>query len=209
MSVESGIHCRNAIGQQRQRVLQMHSLITRQQLERSNIPESEDEEDNTKESVITTTATTSNEPISVMRNRLFGDRQDTTGDQSTEIVLSHHRMLQDDIAESMVGMARNLKDRSIAFGEALREDSKVAPPPNSPNSQPFALQGLMAVGCERFRIAGKECREDDADGRKITGLYPDFKGNDVVYIGEYCGRFVCLVGYVFSYKDYLFCEIVR
>ena len=47
-------------------------------------------------------------------------------DLSTEHVLSHHRMLQDDIAESMVGMARNLKDRSVAFGEALREDSKVS-----------------------------------------------------------------------------------
>jgi hypothetical protein len=105
----------------------MHTLITKTQLERANIPESEDEDDNTKESIDTTTTTTAaaNEPISVMRNRLFGDREEINPDKSTEHVLSHHRMLQDDIAESMVGMARNLKDRSIAFGESLREDSKV------------------------------------------------------------------------------------
>ena len=34
-------------------------------------------------------------------------------------------MLQDDLADAMLGMARSLKDRSVAFGEALKEDSKV------------------------------------------------------------------------------------
>ena len=34
-------------------------------------------------------------------------------------------MLQDDLSDAMLGMARSLKDRSVAFGEALREDSKV------------------------------------------------------------------------------------
>jgi len=34
-------------------------------------------------------------------------------------------MTQDELSESMLGMARGLKQRSIAFGEALKEDSKV------------------------------------------------------------------------------------
>jgi Membrane fusion protein Use1 len=107
-------------------VLQIHTLITQTQLERSNFPESEEEEDHPKESDnIKTTPLAGNESTSVLRNRLFGDAKEEQ-DLSTEHVLSHHRMLQDDIAESMVGMARNLKDRSIAFGEALREDSKVS-----------------------------------------------------------------------------------
>ena len=119
-------HARNAISQQRQRVLQIHTLITQTQLERSNRPESEEEEDDEEDSNNATT-TTANEPTSVLRNRLFGDEKEVQQqDLSTEHVLSHHRMLQDDIAESMVGMARNLKDRSVAFGEALREDSKVS-----------------------------------------------------------------------------------
>lgn len=46
-------------------------------------------------------------------------------DTSTENVLQHHRMLQDDLSDAMLGMARGLKERSIAFGEALREDSRV------------------------------------------------------------------------------------
>ena len=152
----------------------MHALITQQQLERSNIPESEDEEEDiSKEPANTTTTTMPNVPISVMRNRLFGDRQERPEDQSTENVLSHHRMLQDDIAESMVSMARNLKDRSIAFGEALREDSKVQT--HVPRLTAFSLgslvvQALMIVDCGCFRVAGKECGKDDTDRRKIKGL---------------------------------------
>ncbi len=108
-------------------MLQIHTLITQTQLERSNRPESEEEEDDEKDFNNATTTTTTNEPTSVLRNRLFGDGKEAQQqDLSTEHVLSHHRMLQDDIAESMVGMARNLKDRSVAFGEALREDSKVS-----------------------------------------------------------------------------------
>lgn len=108
-------------------MLQIHTLITQTQLERSNLPESEEEEDDPKDSINATTTTIANEPTSVLRNKLFGDGKEVEQqDLSTEHVLSHHRMLQDDIAESMVGMARNLKDRSVAFGEALREDSKVS-----------------------------------------------------------------------------------
>jgi Membrane fusion protein Use1 len=65
-----------------------------------------------------------NEPISVLRNRLFTNREEVT-DTSTEHVLQHHRMLQDDVSDAMLGMAQGLKQRSIAFGEALKEDSKV------------------------------------------------------------------------------------
>jgi Membrane fusion protein Use1 len=67
-----------------------------------------------------------NESLSVLRNRLFTNKdQDEPTDTSTEHVLQHHRMLQDDLSESMLGMARGLKERSIAFGDALKEDSKV------------------------------------------------------------------------------------
>ena len=69
-----------------------------------------------------------NQPISVLRNRLFENRdreQEQAADTSTERVLQHHRMTQDELSESMLGMARGLKQRSIAFGEALKEDSKV------------------------------------------------------------------------------------
>jgi hypothetical protein len=34
-------------------------------------------------------------------------------------------MQQDELSDTMLGMARGLKARTIAFGEALREDSKV------------------------------------------------------------------------------------
>lgn len=67
-----------------------------------------------------------NEPISVLRDRLFTNREEVT-DTSTEHVLEHHRMLQDDLSDAMLGMAQGLKQRSIAFGEALKEDSKVFP----------------------------------------------------------------------------------
>ena len=67
-----------------------------------------------------------NEPISALRNRLFTNRdKEESTDTSTEHVLQHHRMLQDDLSDAMLGMARSLKDRSVAFGEALKEDSKV------------------------------------------------------------------------------------
>ena len=67
-----------------------------------------------------------NEPTSVLRNRLFAEReQKDVTDTSTENVLQHHRMLQDDLSDAMLGMARGLKERSLAFGKALREDSTV------------------------------------------------------------------------------------
>ena len=69
-----------------------------------------------------------NQPISVLRNGLFENRdreQEQAAETLTERVLQHHRMTQDELSESMLGMARGLKQRSIAFGESLKEDSKV------------------------------------------------------------------------------------
>jgi hypothetical protein len=73
-------------------------------------------------------ATVVNYSASVLRNRLFGNRevsQDVVNDSSKELVLQHHRMLQEDLSDAMLGMARSLKDRSIAFGEVIRDDSQV------------------------------------------------------------------------------------
>lgn len=125
--------CSGTITQQRKRILNLHNQVTQAQQNLSNLSEPEDEEEpiepESTESHDNTTNNNNNvnEPISSLRNRLFADRQgkqeDT--DTSTEHVLQHHRMLQDDISDAMLGMARGLKERSLAFGEALREDSKV------------------------------------------------------------------------------------
>jgi len=136
----------NIINDQRRRVLALHSAITELQLTRSSIPsdpESDPEDTNSQSQDRTTDDPEhrgARDPrdrdprdaaASVLRNRLFGQHREGLlghrGEESTDHVLSHHRMLQDEIAEEMVGMARGLRDRSVAFGEALREDSKVYP----------------------------------------------------------------------------------
>ena len=129
--------CSITIAQQRKRILNLHNQVTQAQQNLSNLSEPEDEEEPIKpesaESHDNNDTTNNNnkninEPISSLRNRLFADRQGKQGDtdtSSTEHVLQHHRMLQDDISGAMLGMARGLKERSLAFGEALREDSKV------------------------------------------------------------------------------------
>ena len=105
----------------------LHHQITIAQQQRANVPEPEDEPEEQTEP-ITKEENLANQPISVLRNRLFENReieQDHTTETSTDRVLQHHRMTQDELSESMLGMARGLKQRSIAFGEALKEDSKV------------------------------------------------------------------------------------
>jgi len=110
-------------------VLELNNRVTQARDKLANISEPEEED---QESISATpdpnaSTETENEPTAVLRNRLFANRegkQDAT-DVSTEHVLQHHRMLQDDISDAMLGMARGLKQRSLAFGEALREDSKV------------------------------------------------------------------------------------
>jgi hypothetical protein len=87
---------------------------------------SEPEEETPVEAAIQPTSSV-NESTAALRNRLFANREgkEEVTNTSTEHVLQHHRMLQDDISDAMLGMARGLKERSLAFGEALREDSKV------------------------------------------------------------------------------------
>jgi hypothetical protein len=65
------------------------------------------------------------EPLSSVRHKLFANRGMATADTSAEHVLQHHRMLQDDLWDAMLGMAHGLKQRTIAFSGALKEDSKV------------------------------------------------------------------------------------
>ena len=113
-----------AIAQQRKRILSLHNQITQAQQRRASVEEVEEDEPPAQETVPVSDVT--NEPISALRNRLFTNRgKEEVTDSSTEHVLQHHRMLQDDISDAMLGMARSLKDRSVAFGEALKEDSKV------------------------------------------------------------------------------------
>src|SRR5271169_1951117 len=118
---------RTAIAEQRKRILSLHSQIIAAQHKLANVPEPEDEaEPEESETTSTKEENVSNQPIAVLRSRLFENRErDTAADTSTDRVLQHHRMTQDELSESMLGMARGLKQQSIAFGEALKEDSKV------------------------------------------------------------------------------------
>ena len=107
----------------------LHSQVSLAQQRLANIAAAEDkeqtnEDDDTARQTNDPATDVNSEPTSVLRDRLFGNEKNVT-DTSTEHVLQHHRMLQDELSESMVDMARGLKQRSIAFGEALRQDSKV------------------------------------------------------------------------------------
>ena len=107
--------------------MSLHNQVTVAQQQRANVPEPEDEPEEQTEPT-TKEENLANQPISVLRTRLFENReieQDHPTETSTDRVLQHHRMTQDELSESMLGMARGLKQRSIAFGEALKEDSKV------------------------------------------------------------------------------------
>ena len=103
--------------------MQLHEQVSLAQQRCANAVKVEEEEEE-KQPDDAPLSNVTNEPTSVLRNRLFGDREEPT-DLSTEHVLQHHRMLQDELSEAMVDMARGLKQRSIALGEALKEDSKV------------------------------------------------------------------------------------
>jgi hypothetical protein len=111
---------RTTISQQRKRILDLQTRVSQVQQQRLSADE---------ESAPQTQVLDSNESLSVLRNKLFANRDEEREEMtntSTEHVLQHHRMLQDDMSTAMLGMAKGLKDRSIAFGEALREDSKVS-----------------------------------------------------------------------------------
>ncbi|KAI0881865.1 uncharacterized protein GGS22DRAFT_51594 [Annulohypoxylon maeteangense] len=64
-----------------------------------------------------------------LRTELFGNRTSptnpTTATATTEAIIDHHRSEQDKLTESMVGMARALKESSRAFASSLQEDTDV------------------------------------------------------------------------------------
>jgi hypothetical protein len=95
---------------------------------RAKMAQAEDEREQLEQAeaeVVEQSVNVSNESLTVLRERLFTNKEESSPDSSTERVLQHHRMLQDDLSDAMLGMARGLKERSIAFGDALKEDSKV------------------------------------------------------------------------------------
>ncbi|KAI1413752.1 membrane fusion protein Use1-domain-containing protein [Hypoxylon sp. FL1857] len=71
-----------------------------------------------------------------LRTELFGNRTDTTNTASSpsttatatataEAIMDHHRAEQDKLTESMVAMARALKESSHRFASSLQEDQEV------------------------------------------------------------------------------------
>jgi len=113
----------STIARQRKRILDLRSRVADAQRERlTQVEEDDHEEDPPKQNAESTT-----ESLSVLRNRLFAGRENREeGNASTEHVLQHHRMLQDELSDAMLGMARGLKNQTIAFGQVLEEDSKVS-----------------------------------------------------------------------------------
>jgi Membrane fusion protein Use1 len=107
--------------------LDLHNKVSEAQLRQANL--SEPEEDELVPPVV---PKESNESTAELRNRLFANHEEVK-ETSSENALQHHRMMQDELSEAMLGMARGLKQRTIAFGEALREDSKVFPEINVTN----------------------------------------------------------------------------
>ncbi|KAI0851780.1 hypothetical protein F5Y00DRAFT_259270 [Daldinia vernicosa] len=65
---------------------------------------------------------------SALRTQLFGTRPDpttTSTPSTTEAIMDLHRAEQDKLTESMVGMARALKESTHRFASSLREDEDV------------------------------------------------------------------------------------
>ena len=57
--------------------------------------------------------------------RLTGDKKRDTKEDSIDTVLQYHQKMQEDIAEEMIGMAKNLKHTSIMASNIIKEDNKV------------------------------------------------------------------------------------
>ena len=127
-------HDRDTIAQQRKRILYLHDQVSLAQQQRAIVEDEVDDEEEEKQPTAQVT-NVANEPTSTLRNRLFSNKEkEEMTDTSTERVLQHHRMVQDELSDAMLGMARGLKQRSIAFGEALKEDSKVVNGRNTTNN---------------------------------------------------------------------------
>ena len=121
----------NAIGRQRKRILDLRSRVADAQRQRVTEVEDDEEEEEPEEEIAQKATDPINQSASVLRDRLFSGRENRdegVANTSTEHVLQHHRMLQDELSDAMLGMARGLKERSVAFGQALEEDSKVFSP---------------------------------------------------------------------------------
>ncbi|KAI2471437.1 hypothetical protein F4781DRAFT_111512 [Annulohypoxylon bovei var. microspora] len=74
------------------------------------------------------TATTDQASTTALRTELFGNRaasSPSAATATTEAIIDHHRSEQDKLTESMVGMARALKESSRAFASSLQEDTDV------------------------------------------------------------------------------------
>ncbi|KAI1102823.1 hypothetical protein F4804DRAFT_250736 [Jackrogersella minutella] len=73
-------------------------------------------------------STTDKGETSALRTELFGNRTDTTSTTATattEAIIDHHRSEQDKLTESMISMARTLKESSHRFASSLQEDQDV------------------------------------------------------------------------------------
>ncbi|KAI1144518.1 hypothetical protein F5Y05DRAFT_364906 [Hypoxylon sp. FL0543] len=78
-------------------------------------------------------AATDTAETTALRTELFGNRTDTgspstataTATATTEAIMDHHRAEQDKLTESMVAMARALKESSHRFASSLQEDQEV------------------------------------------------------------------------------------
>ncbi|KAI0841766.1 hypothetical protein F5Y06DRAFT_260388 [Hypoxylon sp. FL0890] len=74
-------------------------------------------------------AATDKAETTALRTELFGNRTDTaspsTATATTEAIMDHHRAEQDKLTESMVAMARALKESSHRFASSLQEDQEV------------------------------------------------------------------------------------
>ncbi|XP_068751407.1 vesicle transport protein USE1-like [Montipora capricornis] len=59
-----------------------------------------------------------------LRNRLTGDKKRDTKDDSIDTVLQYHQKMQENIAEEMIKMAKNLKHTSVMASNIIKEDNK-------------------------------------------------------------------------------------
>ena len=181
----------NAIARQRKRILDLKSRVADAQRQRVTEVE-EEEEDEVEEEIPKQNAEPTNEPLAGLRNRLFAgreDREEGALNTSTEHVLQHHRMLQDELSDAMLGMARGLKARSVAFGQVLEEDSKVL--------LLYLPWVLMSVNRDYIYFAGEEFRSNENDLGKATELQRYLIDDNMVSFGSFSRSHVGMVSHVF------------
>ena len=57
--------------------------------------------------------------------RLTGDKTRDTKDDRIDTVLQYHQKMQENIAEEMIKMAKNLKHTSVMASNIIKKDNKV------------------------------------------------------------------------------------